>query len=368
MAGGIEKRVTKTRPESGIDPSAAPEWWLTRPEKIREFLESLDGVNVEEIGETAGGRTIIAASWGEPEPIVGRTSLSLASAMGSGVPEAFFGKKPREKQTLMFLGAAHGNETEGTVAALNFLNVLVTGRDLRGVEHPQIAEEGRQYRFLIIPIHNVDGRERNPDHEQFINCDLDYYYMICQGRWKNGDILHWPIPKQYFPMPLDELEILGSYFNDAGVNLVYDLPFGYDCQPETDALIKYVRRELPDLCICSHSNGGSLVVGAGSTVPPAFKSHAAQIGAAVGMGCARRGFSKFRIPRARGGTQGGEFYQSDGVYHASGALPLLIEFPWGYQNDPDNHDDILDIGMTVIHEICFFGNRYGLRPKESRQG
>ena len=354
----------RPRPRSGIDPTRAPSWWLTRPDEIRAYLGSLEGVEVEEIGRTAGGRPIVAASYGPREDLPGRTSESLASALAGGAPEAFFGEGERQRQVLLFLGAAHGNETEGTVAALNYLNILVTGEDLRGRAYPEVAEQGRRLRFLLIPIFNVDGRERFAGHVQFIGCGLDYYYMICQGRWKaTGEVLHWPIPKRYFPMPLDQLEILGSYFNDAGVNLVYDLPFGADCQPETTALMRYLRRERPDAVILSHSNNGSLVSSASANIPPAYKQRVALIGGAVGMRCAREGLPKYAVPQSPGPLVGGEFYQSDAVYHACGALPLLIEFPWGYQNLPDNHDTILDIGLAVIDEVVRFGAHYGFRPR-----
>ncbi|MBM4041398.1 MAG: hypothetical protein FJ290_23090, partial [Planctomycetes bacterium] len=68
----------KPLPKPGMDPTAAPPWWLTKPKEIRAFLESLDGVKVEEIGHTAGGRPVIAAAWGEREDLPGRTSKSLA--------------------------------------------------------------------------------------------------------------------------------------------------------------------------------------------------------------------------------------------------------------------------------------------------
>ncbi len=43
-------------PEPGMDVTAVPPWWINTPEEVRAFLESLDGVTVEEIGRTAGGR------------------------------------------------------------------------------------------------------------------------------------------------------------------------------------------------------------------------------------------------------------------------------------------------------------------------
>jgi hypothetical protein len=265
---------------------------------------------------------------------------------------------------LLFLGGAHGTEVEGTVAGLNFLNVLVTGRDLRGREQPRLAEEGRKHRFLFIPFLNVDGRERQLDHVSWINCSEDYFYMLSQGRKKDGTLLRWPTSKLAFPIPLEEVEVLGTYFNDAGVNLVYDTPLGGDCQPETTALLRYCRREMPDAVILSHSDNGSLVLAASEYLPEHYRHRVTQVGAAVGMRCHHAGLRKSAI---HGPSTSHEWYQSDGIYHACGALPLVVEFPMGWQNVPDTHDEILDIGLTALDEICAFGNRYRFRPREPRK-
>ena len=352
-------------PEPGIDVTAAPPWWLTRPGEIREFLESLDGVAVEEIGRTAGDRPILAASWGEREDLPGRTSRSLASAIAGRDISAFYGAGRREHQAVLFVGAAHGTELEGTVAALNYLNVLATGRDLLGRELPEVAENGRKHRFCLIPILNVDGRQRYADHVHWIGCDSEYFSLITQGRWTSGEILHWPAGKVHWPMPLDRLSHLGSYYNDAGVNLVYDGPHAGDCQPETAALIRLCRREMPDLVILSHSNHGSLVEAPASYVPPAFRQKAHQIAAVVGMRCHREGLVKSHVPGRATSYAGEMFYQGDAVYHACGALPVLIEFPQGWQNVPDHHRDILDVGLAVLDEIAVYGARYRFRPRQT---
>jgi len=358
-----KSRRRKPLPKPGIDVTKAPSWWLTKPAEIRAYLESLKGVTVEEIGRTAGGRPIIAAAWGEREMLPGRTCNSLASAIAGGDPSAFFGKGERKRQAILFVGAAHGTEFEGTVAMLNLLNLIVTGRDLRGRRHPEMAATARKHRWMVIPILNVDGRERALDHVTWINVNEKYSSMIGQGLKKDGEILVWPKGKLFNPMPLEEMEFLGTYYNDAGVNLVYDFPFGPDCQPETAALIRYCQRELPDLVILSHSNNGSLVDAPSSFIPMRYKNRAAQIAALVGMRCAREGFPKYRIPDAALGYAGETFYQSDAIHHVCGALPILIEFPCGWQNVPDNHDTILDIGLAVLDEISAFGARYRFRPK-----
>lgn len=346
-------------PEPGIDLMAAPPWWLTRPEEIRRFLESLPGVEVEEIGKTAGGRTIIAASYGPREMLPGRTAASLAAAAASGSTAAFYGQGQRIHPVLLFLGAAHGTEVEGTVAALNYLNIIVTGKDLLGRPQPEMAEHGRQLRFIVIPLLNVDGRERAAHARHFINASPAYFEMITQGLSTSGEVLTWGANKAYFPQP--PRKILGTYFNDAGVNLVYDCQMGPDMQPENAALIRYCRRELPDCILMSHSNNGSLVMAPSGLMGPAWQAKVLAIGAAVGTACRRRGYAKFGIPNNSGGTM---LYQSDALYHACGALPVLVEFPEGWLNIPDNHTDILDIGLTVIDESAAFGIDRQFRPRQ----
>lgn len=356
--------VVQELPQPGMDPTKAPEWWLTRPDEIRKFLGSLKGVEVEEIGKTAGGRPIVAASWGEREMLPGRTSASLASAIAGGDPSAFYGKGDRKRQVVLFVGGAHGTEFDGTVAALHFLNVLVTGKDLLGREHREMAEEGRKHRFIMIPLLNVDGRVRALDHVTFMGCNPDYFSMITQGLKKDGTIFQWPTSKLHFPIPVNDFKIVGTYFNDAGVNLVYDTPFGGDCQPETTALLRLCRRELPDLVLLSHSNNGSLVEPPSQFIPVHYRQKSDQIGAVVGMRCAREGFKKYAMPRSPTTYAGDQYYQSDGVYHACGALPVVVEFPCGWQNVPGTHQGILDIGLAVLDEISRFGNRYRFRPRD----
>lgn len=345
-----------------VDVSRVPKWWLTQPEETERFLRSLRGVKVWEIGRSAGGRPIIAAAWGPREDLPGRTALSLASAISGGKPEAFYGVGKRKRPGFLFLGNAHGIEFEGTVAALNFLNVVVTGRDLRGRAWPELQKAGRRLRIVIIPHFNIDGRERYARVKHFINVHPDESRRISQGDWKSGEKLVWPTSKLHWPLPVDKIAPLGGYFNDAGVNLVYDNGLTADFQPETRALLEFLREERPDAALLSHTDNGSLVCEPSSYIPAAFRQRQLQISALAGARCKREGMSKFRMAKNVEGYAGQVFYQADLVYHACGALPLLVEFPCGYQNLPDNFNDILDIGMYVIEEIVRFGVDYGFRP------
>jgi hypothetical protein len=346
-----------------------PSWWITEPDRVRQHLESLEGVEVEEIGRTAGGRPIIAAAWGPREILPELTCNTVAAAFGASDSSAYYGKGQRQRQVLMLIGAAHGTEFEGTLAALNYMNIIVTGKDLLGRPQEAMAQEGRQLRFILIPFLNVDGRERAINQKHFIGTglgdNLNYFGLITQGLFRNGDVLHWPQSKLYQPMTEDRFLYFGSYVNDAGVNLVYDCPLGPDMQPESAAMIRYCRREMPDCVILSHSNGGSLVEPAPAFVPSHFRQYSAQIAALVGMRCRRAGLARHGIAQPRHSIfEGMGFYQSDALYHACGCLPVLVEFPYGYAKNPDSHEALLDIGLNVIDEIAAFGNRYGFRPRD----
>ncbi|MBN1675066.1 MAG: hypothetical protein JXR37_28755 [Kiritimatiellae bacterium] len=354
-------------PQPGADPTQAPPWWLTKPKEIRAFLESLAGVTVEEIGQTAGGRPIVAAAWGEREMLPGRTSSSLQQAIAGRDPSAFYGKGERRRQVLLFVGATHGTECEGTVAMLNYLNIVVTGKDLLGREWPAMAEEGRRHRFLIVPILNVDGRERALDHVSWLNVNPDYHAMISQGMRHNGEIIHWPASKLYQPMSTAQFRIVGTYMNDAGINLLGEPPLGADAQPETTAWLRYARRELPDCVLFSHSDNGSLVEAPNTFIPSHYRQRVAQIAALVGMRCRRAGLAKSGIVQRPGPYSGETWGQEAMAYHACGALPLLVEFPQGWKNVPDTHQGILDIGLHAIDEICAFGNRYRFRPRDPQK-
>jgi hypothetical protein len=85
----------------------------------------------------------------------------------------------------------------------------------------------------------------------------------------------------------------------------------------------------------------------------------------VGMRCLKDGYAKSAIPQppyTQGSNDAGGFYQTDLLYQVSGTLPVLVEFPQGWQNVPDNHLAILDIGLAVLDEMCIFGQRYKFRP------
>jgi len=356
----------KAKGKGRTDATKAPEWWVSAPDETEVFLRSLKGVKVREIGRSAGDRPIIAAEWGRREDLPGRTCNSLASAIAGGSPEAFYGQGERKRQGFLFVGDAHGMEVEGTVAALNFLNVVVTGKDLRGRSWPRLQREGRKLRIVIIPFLNIDGRARFAHVKHMLNMHPEDMRWMSQGDFKNGEKLSWPRSKLISPIPRDDVRHVGAYFNDNGVNLVYDTGLGIEAQPENKALLALCREEMPDFALCSHTDNGSLCQPPDSFIPEHFRQRQTQMGAVAGARCKREGMKKSSITQRLVCYAGQLLYQTDLIYHACGALPMLVEFPCGYQNVPNNLDEILDIGLYVIEELVAFGTAYRFRPQDPK--
>ncbi len=352
--------MSRTQEHAHRDRAAAPDWWPSLPEEAQRLMGSLPGVSLEQIGVSAGGRPILAGSLGAVDLLPEATSISLASARAARAPRAFYGQGQRQRQHVLFLGAVHGTEFEGTVAMLNVLHALVHGQDLRGRNWPELAALRNRFRIMVVPFLNMDGRMRYADVRHFCPFDREQYNRITMGQLRTGAAPRWPDVKRHQPQPLDQYTQLGSYFNDAGINLVYDDFFG-EPQPETRALMALCRRERPDVIIQSHTNHGSLVEHAISYIPRDYQLRLAQLSGAVSTRCARAGLSR-RMVASPEPYCGQVFYQSDALHHHCGALPVLLEFPCGEPAPPGTLDEILDVSMAALTELLTFGALHGFRP------
>ena len=64
------------------------------------------------------------------EPLASRANFN--SAIGAQAPSAYRDKAARQKPVLLFIGPVYGHEVEGLTGLLNLVQILETGRDLRG--------------------------------------------------------------------------------------------------------------------------------------------------------------------------------------------------------------------------------------------
>ena len=215
-------------------------------------------------------------------------------------------------------------------------------------------------RVVLIPLAQPDGRIRIPVRN-IIGATVDELYYYGQGVLKTGETLRWPDCKRMQPIPLDKMELLGGYYNDAGVNIQHEDFFAPKLAPETRSLIDLVRDETPDCVMTLHSCGvGPFFTGPDNFIPQDYQYRQAQIAAIVGDRHRRDGLKPGYRPKT--GPTGGFFFHT-ALHHTSGALPLLFEYPHGLEMKPFTFDEILDIGLSLFEEVMRFGVTYGFRPR-----
>jgi len=329
---------------------AAPSFWISGWEEVNQFLDRLEVGRVWEIGRSQGGRPIRAVAYGEFEPIERRTTYS--SAMASGHPEDFYDPAKRRRPVLLLIGAIHAAEIEGTVACLNLAHLLECGTDRRGRRHDALAAAARQFRLVMVPLAQPDGRIRAPVRNLIGGSEDDLYYY-GQGVLADGSILRWPECKRLQPVPVHAMRFVGGYYNDAGVNIQHDDFFAPAVAPETRALLDLVRAETPDCFLTLHSCGsGPFLIAPENHLSPRCQFHQVRIGALI---AARHRRDGLRPGGSTGVEPRGGFYLHTALQFACGALPLLFEMPHGLATKPFSFDEILDIGLSLFEEVMLYG-------------
>lgn len=351
--------------------TVCPDFWPATPALGQPFIDSLREANLRVIGRSAGGRDIIALEYGEKEPHGGVTD-NLQSVLGSRVvppdptdifPEAFYGKTRRRKPVLVLQGGIHGGELSGTVASLNLCHIIETGHDLRGKAWPELQKLALGTRILIIPWLNIDGVVRWPlPNTSGVPADLNARCTF--GVATDGTKYAYPEMKAVSPIPPDQTAFMGTYFNDAGVNLQYDF-CQPERQPETTAWMKYYLDERPDGVLIWHCNSGSMIGPPPPYVPIGHQIEEERLGGALRARLLRESFEIGRMSWAGlPGLGKPNLTQIDAVYHACGALPILCELPTGGEPLVFSLDQVLDIGLITLEETLSYAHRDGLRPYE----
>ncbi len=328
----------------------SPDFWISGWEDVNEYLDGIRTGTVWEIGRSQGGHPIRAVAFGQHEPVERRTTYS--SALASGHPEDFYDPAQRTMPVLLVIGAVHAAEIEGTVACLNLAHILEHGTDLRGRTHAELHGLARQVRLVMVPLPQPDGRIRAPVRNLIGGSEDDLYYY-GQGVLADGSILRWPACKRLQPVPVDAMQFVGGYYNDAGVNIQHDDFLAPQVAPETRALLDLVRAETPDCFLTFHSCGsGPFLIAPENHLSSRCQFHQVQIGALIAARHRRDGL------RPGGGMRvepRGGFYLHTALHFTSGALPLLFELPHGLASKPFSFEEILDAGLDVLEEVLRYG-------------
>ena len=83
-----------------------------------------------------------------------------------------------------FVGPVHGHEVEGLTGLMNLIEVMETGRDLRGRDQPELRPSGEQCRLLIVPSGNPDGTARF-EPRSIQGMPLDEFQFWSMGTWSD---------------------------------------------------------------------------------------------------------------------------------------------------------------------------------------
>jgi len=168
-----------------------------------------------------------------------------------------------------------------------------------------------------------------------------------------------PDCKKLHPMP-KEVEFLGGYFNDDGVNIQADCEFTNFLARETKALCELVVEEVPEAVANMHSHSTEpMFFYTGWSMPAAYDIRRAQVAEVVYGKLAERNLRP--MPLYRWKEQ--ETFAIDSLFHfLTGSLPLIVECPHGMASLPYTREEILEIQMTFHEVFLTMLKEEGLRP------
>ena len=333
-----------------------PQTYCTRIDQVEAHLAALKTGQVSVVAHSAGGRPLRVVSYGEFEKIERRANLS--AALSARDPEAFFGA--RDKQTLLIAAAVHGAEMESIAAVMHLIALLETGKDLDGVEWPQLYASAQKLRIAIVPITNPDGRARI-DSDDPLHWSEEQMEKYRHGLDATGQPNGW-MPGCFtpHPRPANFDGFLGSYFNDAGVNPSHGIFLDRAISPEAHALADLAEAETADCFLDLHScSAGPFFISENRYIPPEMAARQAHFDGAWRWAMRQRHLpAPTWTTRSSRQVMGLEEY----IYHRSGTLPLLFEGGSGERySGPHIHRQIIETYMTLFTTVFQIGAEEGFK-------
>ncbi len=359
-AGGAEPparvdRMTYAQAKARIPQRQLPDFWIGDVKGLSSRFEHLEHGRLTTLGITPGGRPIHMVTFGDREIVPHRANFN--SAIGGQQAAAYMDKAARKKPVLLFIGPVHGQEVEGLTGLVNLIQIMETGKDLRGKTQERLRQLGDRCQLLIIPAGNPDGTARFEPRALQDMGDDDLRFW-GQGTWTNDTFCDWPQCKRQHPMMGGNVRFLGCYFNDAGINPMHD-EFFAPMGPESAAFLKVAREEGPDLVVSLHSHESKPAVYRPAYVP----TEAQQDILALAKECYTL-LSQRQLPfgslfqvRPEGGKNPESFNLTSALYHICGASSFTFECSHGIRGNCEvTLDQILDIQLSLYeamlhHEI-----------------
>ncbi len=118
-----------------------PSFWVADDKAVEQRVKGLKHAEVRTIATSPGGRPLFVVCYGAKEKVAHDANFN--SAIGGQKPSAYMDKAARKKPVVYFVGPVHGHEVEGLTGLMSLINIMETGKDLRGRPQPESAPVGR---------------------------------------------------------------------------------------------------------------------------------------------------------------------------------------------------------------------------------
>jgi hypothetical protein len=332
-----------------------PEFWKSSLEDVEKALASVRHGAVETIATSAGEHPVYVVRYGEKQNLESQANYNSAAAARD--PQ-FYAKKGSDiRPVVYFVGPPHGQEPEGLVGLLNFLHIAETGKDYRGRAWPRLQALISSCRVLVIPLANPDGRLRCP-YDSFVGLPVAEMTRVGQGTRKDGSLYGWPGAKQLHPM-VGDVDVLGAYFNDDGINLMHD-EFFDPMAEETRAVLSIAREEAPDYIINLHSHGQKPVVLTTAYIPWYQRDIIYELASVLQARYEKEGLPAGTPPKPKpdgAAYPPPSFNLTSALHHICGGVSMTFECPHGVKEEiyPQvSHSQILDIQLLLYEELLAY--------------
>jgi hypothetical protein len=346
------QKMTYDQAKARLQLLQRPEFWIGDVRDLPARWEKLTVGEVERIAESPGGRPLHLVTFGEREPVDHKANFN--SAVGGRELSAYMDKSARRKPVIYFVGPVHGHEVEGLTGLVNLIEVMETGRDLRGRDQSELRQLGQRCRLLILPAGNPDGIARF-EPRACRGLPMDEFQFWGMGTGADDAIAVWPKSKRQHPRVGKEIGWMGCYFNDAGINPMHD-EFFAPMGPEAPAIVRVAIDEGPDLAVSLHSHGSKPAILRPAYVPLEIQAEVRTLAERLNTLLAERELPHGGLfdPAPEKGDPPKPFNLTSALYHASGAASFTFECPHGIAGEKMcqvGFEEILDIQLGLYEAM-----------------
>jgi hypothetical protein len=349
------ERMTYQEAKARLPKRTLPGFWISDVKGLAARWDKLKRGHVTTIATTPGGRPVHLIAYGLKEEVPRLANFN--SAIGAREPSAYMDKAARKRPVVYFVGPVHGQEVEGLTGLVNFIEIMETGRDLRGRDQPRLRALGDACRLLIVPAGNPDGIARyEPRAAKGLAAEDSSFWSM--GTWRDDTIVYWPKSKRHHPRTSANSAYIGAYFNDKGVNPMHD-EFFAPMSAEAPAILRVAMDEGPDLAVSLHSYSIAPGILRPAYVPLEIQEATLSLTTQYYALLEQRG-----LPHAKAFTPGPErgehpapFNLTSALYHVSGAVSFTHECPHGHDRKKAckvTFEQILDMELTLYEAMCQF--------------